>query len=179
MSRELLLLLLADEILVVHVLFVCFVVFGLVAVYLGYFLNWLWVRNLSFRLLHLLAIGIVVLQSWLGVICPLTIWANGAKKRSWGWNLCWLFYPALVTSVVVLHCARLGIYTALQRFWVIGVGKLVFGATQTTFALAGLDCGKIGASFLRTDIEVYSDLLCFVLFCPFCRRQQISAGQRC
>lgn len=82
MSRELLLLLLADAILVVHVLFVCFVVFGLVAVYLGYFLNWLWVRNLSFRLLHLLAIGIVVLQSWLGVICPLTIWEMALRKEA-------------------------------------------------------------------------------------------------
>lgn len=82
MSRELLLLLLADAILVVHVLFVCFVVFGLVAVYLDYFLNWLWVRNLSFRLLHLLAIGIVVLQSWLGVICPLTIWEMALRKEA-------------------------------------------------------------------------------------------------
>ncbi|MBY0420260.1 MAG: DUF2784 domain-containing protein [Pararheinheimera sp.] len=82
MSREFLLLLLADAILVVHVLFVCFVVFGLVAVYLGYFLNWLWVRNLSFRLLHLLAIGIVVLQSWLGVICPLTIWEMALRKEA-------------------------------------------------------------------------------------------------
>ena len=82
MSRELLLLLLADAILVVHVLFVCFVVFGLVVVYLGYFLHWLWVRNLSFRLLHLLAIGIVVLQSWLGVICPLTIWEMALRKEA-------------------------------------------------------------------------------------------------
>lgn len=82
MSRELLLLMLADAILVVHVLFVFFVVFGLVAVYLGYFLNWLWVRHLSFRLLHLLAIGIVVLQSWLGVICPLTIWEMALRKEA-------------------------------------------------------------------------------------------------
>ncbi|MDR7122990.1 DUF2784 domain-containing protein [Rheinheimera soli] len=82
MSRELLLLVLADAILLVHVLFVCFVVFGLVAIYLGYFLNWLWVRNMAFRLLHLFAIGIVVLQSWLGVICPLTIWEMALRKEA-------------------------------------------------------------------------------------------------
>lgn len=82
MSRELLLLMLADAILVVHVLFVCFVVFGLVAVYLGCFLRWRWVRNLKFRLLHLLAIGIVVLQSWLGVICPLTIWEMTLRQQA-------------------------------------------------------------------------------------------------
>lgn len=82
MSKETLLLLLADSILVVHVLFVCFVVFGLVAVYLGYVLNWLWVRNLRFRLLHLAAISLVVLQSWLGVICPLTIWEMALRKQA-------------------------------------------------------------------------------------------------
>lgn len=82
MSREMLLLLLADTILVVHVLFVCFVVFGLFAVYLGYFLKWSWVLNLKFRLLHLLAIGIVVVQSWLGGICPLTIWEMALRKEA-------------------------------------------------------------------------------------------------
>jgi len=81
-SRESLLLLLADAILVVHVLFVCFVIFGLFAIYLGYFLNWYWVRNLKFRLLHLIAIGIVVLQSWFGVICPLTIWEMALRKEA-------------------------------------------------------------------------------------------------
>lgn len=82
MSRELLLTVLADAILIVHVLFVCFVVFGLVAVYLGYALKWLWVRNLSFRVLHLLAIAIVVAQSWFGVICPLTIWEMALRKEA-------------------------------------------------------------------------------------------------
>ena len=115
MSRELLLLLLADVILVVHVLFVCFVVFGLVAVYLGYFLNWLWVRNLSFRLLHLLAIGIVVLQSWLGVICPLTIWEMALRKEAGAgtyagsfiqhWLHQLLFYTALDWVFILLYSA--------------------------------------------------------------------------
>lgn len=82
MPKQLLLTLLADAILLVHVLFVGFVVFGLLAVYLGYVLNWSWVRNLTFRLLHLLAIGVVVLQSWLGMICPLTIWEMALRKQA-------------------------------------------------------------------------------------------------
>lgn len=82
MSRASVLLLLADAILVVHVLFVCFVVFGLLAIYLGYALNWQWVRNLWFRLLHLVAIGIVVVQSWLGMICPLTVWEMALRKQA-------------------------------------------------------------------------------------------------
>ena len=62
----------ADLILLAHVLFVAFVVVGLVLILLGKFLNWRWVRNWWFRIAHLVAIVIVVLQAWLGVICPLT-----------------------------------------------------------------------------------------------------------
>ena len=80
MSKASLLIFLADIILITHVLFVCFVVFGLVAVYLGYFLKWPWVRNPVFRILHLAAIGIVVLQSWIGVICPLTVWEMALRE---------------------------------------------------------------------------------------------------
>jgi len=32
----------------------------------------LWVRNPWFRLAHLLAIAVVVVQSWFGAVCPLT-----------------------------------------------------------------------------------------------------------
>jgi hypothetical protein len=77
-----LLLLLADTILVLHVLFVVFVVSGLLAIYLGYCLKWHWVSNRKFRILHLIAIGIVVLQSWLGVICPLTLWEMALREQA-------------------------------------------------------------------------------------------------
>jgi len=35
----------ADALLVLHVLFVVFVVLGLVAIFVGKFLSWRWVRN--------------------------------------------------------------------------------------------------------------------------------------
>lgn len=82
MSQTSMLLLLADMLLVVHFLFVLFVVFGLVAVYAGYFLHWRWVSNRTFRMLHLVAIGIVVLQSWFGVICPLTTWEMALRDKA-------------------------------------------------------------------------------------------------
>jgi len=72
METDFLYLLAADLLLVGHVLFVAFVVFGLVLILMGKPLDWAWVRNPWFRLAHLAAIGIVALQSWLGVICPLT-----------------------------------------------------------------------------------------------------------
>lgn len=63
----------ADAVLVLHVAFIAFVVLGLLCILVGGALGWRWVRNPWFRLLHLLGIGVVVLQSWLGVLCPLTI----------------------------------------------------------------------------------------------------------
>lgn len=82
MSMPRLLLLLADAILVMHLLFVLFVVFGLVAVYLGHVFRWRWVRRRRYRIVHLLAIGIVVVQSWLGVICPLTRWEMALRAEA-------------------------------------------------------------------------------------------------
>lgn len=73
---------LADALLILHVAFVAYVVFGLLVIYLGHFLNWDWVRNLWFRASHLIAIGIVVVQSWLGVICPLTTWEMALRDRA-------------------------------------------------------------------------------------------------
>lgn len=82
LSKQSLLLFLADSILVLHVLFVLFVVFGLLIIYLGYFLKWPWVRNRCFRIIHLGAIAIVVAQSWAGVICPLTIWEMALRAEA-------------------------------------------------------------------------------------------------
>jgi hypothetical protein len=98
------LLFLADTLLVIHALFVAFVVLGLGAVYLGGWCGcgWRWVRNPLFRALHLLAIAVVVLQSWLGIICPLTTWEMALRERAGGatysgsfiqhWLHEWLFY---------------------------------------------------------------------------------------
>ncbi|MBT2788233.1 MULTISPECIES: DUF2784 domain-containing protein [unclassified Halomonas] len=77
-----LLLLFADILLILHVLFVAFVVLGLFAVYTGYFLNWKWVRNRLFRIVHLCAIGYVVIQAWLGVVCPLTVWEMALRAQA-------------------------------------------------------------------------------------------------
>jgi hypothetical protein len=75
-------LLAADALLVTHVLFVGFVVFGLVLIFAGKLRTWMWVRNPWFRTLHLAAIGVVVLQSWFGMICPLTTWEMSLRQRA-------------------------------------------------------------------------------------------------
>jgi hypothetical protein len=81
MDAKLFYLIAADAILLAHVLFVVFVVFGLLLIFAGKLFTWHWVYNFMFRSLHLLAIGIVVLQSWLGVNCPLTIWEMSLRAK--------------------------------------------------------------------------------------------------
>ena len=73
--------LLADIVLVVHFAFVAFVVGGLAAIWVGAAAGWRWVRNPWFRWIHLIAIGVVVVQAWLGVICPLTTWESALRAR--------------------------------------------------------------------------------------------------
>lgn len=75
-------LLAADLLLLSHVLFVAFVVFGLVLILVGKIANWAWVRNPWFRSAHLAAIGIVMLQSWADVVCPLTTWEMAFRERA-------------------------------------------------------------------------------------------------
>ncbi|SDJ98693.1 DUF2784 domain-containing protein [Microbulbifer yueqingensis] len=82
MKAEVLYALAADAILVTHVVFVAFVICGLLCIVAGKLRAWSWVRNPWFRLAHLIAIVIVVLQSWLGAICPLTIWEMALRERA-------------------------------------------------------------------------------------------------
>ena len=63
---------LADSVLLMHLGVVVFVVGGLAAIVAGSLAGWRWVGSPWFRTAHLLAIGIVVVQAWLGRTCPLT-----------------------------------------------------------------------------------------------------------
>lgn len=64
--------LLTDAVLVLHFALVAFVVGGLVLIWVGYRRGWRLVNGWWFRLAHLAAIGVVVVQTWLGATCPLT-----------------------------------------------------------------------------------------------------------
>lgn len=72
----------ADALLFIHVLFVSFIVGGLPLIFFGGWREWSWVRNRWFRTAHVVAIGVVVIQSWLGVTCPLTIWEMSLRERA-------------------------------------------------------------------------------------------------
>ena len=113
--------------LVIHALFVGFVIFGLILIFIGKWRSWNWVSHFWFRLAHLLAIAIVVLQSWLGVICPLTIWEmnlrtlagdqayTGAFIAHWLGQM--LYYRAPDWVFVLLY-TTFGALVVASWFWV-------------------------------------------------------------
>jgi len=111
-------LLAADAILFTHVVFVAFVVFGLVFILIGKLRSWSWVRNPWFRLVHLAAIGVVVLQSWLSVICPLTVWEMALRERAGG---------VVYSGSFISHWLESILYYRLPN-WVFVVCYTVFGA---------------------------------------------------
>jgi hypothetical protein len=73
--------LLADAVLALHLAVVGFVVFGLLAIFVGR-ARWPWVRKRWLRVLHLLAIAVVTLQAWFGWICPLTTLEMALRQRA-------------------------------------------------------------------------------------------------
>jgi len=72
---------LADVVLVVHFLFVAFVVGGLALTWIGAAAGWRWVRDFRFRVAHLAAIGFVALEALVGMWCPLTVWEAALRGR--------------------------------------------------------------------------------------------------
>jgi hypothetical protein len=120
-------LLTADAILLLHVLFVAFVVLGLVLIFVGAALAWSWVRNPWFRLTHLIAIGVVIVQSWLRVICPLTIIEMELRARAGDtaysgsfmahWLETILYYQVPPWAFVICYTA-FGAVVVASWFWI-------------------------------------------------------------
>lgn len=109
---------LADLILVIHFLFVLFVVGGLPLIWIGAWMGWNFVRSLRFRLVHLAAILFVVGESLIGMACPLTIWEDSLRRTASGGNFIqrWLhriiFYDVsewMLTIVYVLFALLVAI----------------------------------------------------------------------
>jgi hypothetical protein len=72
----------ADILLLLHVMVVLFIVGGLLLIIAGGAWGWSWVRNPWFRVAHLIAIAVVVAQSWAGAICKLTVWEQALRQRA-------------------------------------------------------------------------------------------------
>ncbi|SCY66415.1 Protein of Unknown function [Nitrosospira sp. Nl5] len=110
--------LLADLILIIHFLFVLFVVGSLPVIWIGGWMGLDFVRNLRFRLAHLAAILFVVGESLVGMACPLTVWEDALRQVEPGGNFVqrWLhrilFYDVaewVLTTVYVLFALLVAI----------------------------------------------------------------------
>jgi len=116
----------ADAVLVLHALFVAFVVIGQVLILIGLARRWGWVRDLRFRIAHLAAIVVVVLQAWVGVLCPLTLLENAFRRRAGElpysdsfigyWLHRAIFYDAEPWVFTLVYTAFGGV-VALTWFW--------------------------------------------------------------
>ena len=124
---------LADLVLVIHFGFVLFVVLGLVMIWVGYFASWRWVRSPWFRLAHLAAMGVVLLETLAGIVCPLTTWEadlrrlagqtdlyDGSFMQHWIHRL--MFFDLGETSFTVLYAGFFGLI--LLSLWVVPIRSL-------------------------------------------------------
>lgn len=107
----------ADLVLVTHVAFVTFVVFGLIVILCGGFCGWKWIRNPWFRTAHLASIGLVVVQVWLGVVCPLTTLEMHLREKAG---------DATYSGTFIAHWLHKLIFYQAPP-WVFVVGYTLFG----------------------------------------------------
>ena len=117
MSRDSIFLMAADAVLVTHILFVVFVVAGLILILIGGGLGWCWVRKRRFRLWHVSAIGVVILQAWLGMMCPLTLLEMYLRERAG---------DAVYTGSFIAHWLDQLLYVEAPN-WVFAVVYSLFG----------------------------------------------------
>jgi len=110
---------LADLVLVTHAAYVLFVVGGQALIVIGWMRGWAWTFCRVFRLLHLVAIGLVMLEAWLGINCPLTILENflrlqaGAEAYEHSFIAHWLQWVIFYTAPEWIFALIYTVFTAL------------------------------------------------------------------
>lgn len=109
--------LLADAVLLLHFGIVLFVVGGLLAVLAGNLLRWPWVNNAWFRLAHVAAIAVVVVQAWLGQVCPLTTLETWLRVKGGAFGYHQSFIQYWVQRVLYYEAP----------LWVFAIAYTVFG----------------------------------------------------
>lgn len=113
----------AETLLFTHVLFVGFVIFGLHLILAGKLFSWSWVRNPWFRVAHITSLAVVVFQSWVGVICPLTSWEMALRSKAGDTVYAGSFVSHWLTEILYYQAPE----------W-------VFIVSYTTFGLLVLAC---------------------------------------
>ena len=72
----------ADLTVVFHMSYAMFIVAGQILILVGAIGKWQWIRNVWFRSIHLTIIAIVVAESFLGIVCPLTTLEKWLRRQA-------------------------------------------------------------------------------------------------
>lgn len=114
---------LAELILAVHVAIIGFNVFGVIAIPLGAWRRWSFVRAPLWRLLHLVSLGVVALQAIAGRACVLTNWqgryagVQSSEPLIMRWVNSILFWPLPMWAFNTLYL--LVFAYVLILFWLV------------------------------------------------------------
>ena len=71
----------ADFTVVFHMSYAMFIVVGQLLILAGAIRKWRWILNVWFRAIHLAMIAIVVAESLLGIVCPLTTLEKWLRRQ--------------------------------------------------------------------------------------------------
>lgn len=74
----------ADAVMTLHLALVLFVIAVPLWLPFGWRRGRRWARGWMLRVIHLGVLGVVVAQSWIGALCPLTVWEQRLRAASGG-----------------------------------------------------------------------------------------------
>jgi len=111
---------LAEAILAAHLVVIAFNLFGLVAVPLGAWRGWAWVRIRWWRALHLASLAVVAAQAAFGRACFLTLWQSDlsggrADPLIMRWVNSVIYWPL---PMWVFTAAYIAIFVYVLALWV-------------------------------------------------------------
>ena len=114
---------LAEAVLAVHIAIIAFNLFGLIAIPIGAWRGWNFVRAPLWRILHLVSFGVVALQAIAGRACFLTDWegalsgAPSTQPLIMRWVNRVIFWPLPMWVFNAIYLALFACVVAL--FWLI------------------------------------------------------------
>lgn len=104
----------ADVVVLAHFAYALFVVLAMPLILVGISFRWSWVKNFWFRTIHFAMIAIVVVQSLLGIACPLTTLENFLRRKAGsvgyegtfigGWIRALLFVDLPTWALTLAYC---------------------------------------------------------------------------
>ena len=112
----------ADALLLLHFSLVAFITLGFFIIPIGYKLGWNWIKNRNLRLLHLSLMGVITVETIVGLTCPLTVLKNMFRDfdyltSSMSYWIVQILYWNLPSQVfVILYWLCLGWVLILWKF---------------------------------------------------------------